>query len=45
LLRQNQRNEFLFAKRIKPLRSHPKLESAHETRVNPAATVIQNGWG
>ena len=27
------------------LGSHPKLESAHETRVNPAATVIQNALG
>ena len=45
LLRQNQRNEFLLAQRIKCLGSYPKLESAHESRVNPAATAIQNALG
>jgi hypothetical protein len=33
----------LLAERIECLGSHPELESAHESRVNRTAGVIQNG--
>ena len=44
-LLQNQRDEFLLAERIERLWSHPKLESARDSCVNRAATVIQNALG
>ena len=40
-LRQNQRDKFLLGERIERLGSHPELESAHDSGVNPAAAVIQ----
>ena len=43
--RQNQRDEFLPAERIECLGGHPELESARDSCVNRAATVIQNALG